>query len=236
MRDITGTYWQKGPKRRRFFRKWFHNSRLIDFSKLVESGEIMLSVGAGTGDFEKEILENKFSQCHILEIDKEKTIEVKNKGLDPVVATGTLLPFQNDSFDAVVAVGFVEHINPFERLFFKESYRCLKPGGHLYLTIPIEVGFGGLLRYIGKNFTYGNRNYTPDGIQRYLDFTWEELRGETSKDSPEAHRYYNYKYTIHELDSVFDKTSIQGWPIKRLKTINLILFGKACKSEPVGIG
>lgn len=52
-----------------------------------------------------------------------------------VVADAQILPFRDDSFDAVVGVDFVHHLStPLE--FFREVARVLKPGGELRVVEP----------------------------------------------------------------------------------------------------
>lgn len=47
------------------------------------------------------------------------------------------LPFNNEFFDVVTLLAVVEHLNPTSLIeLFKETYRVLKPGGHLILTTP----------------------------------------------------------------------------------------------------
>jgi SAM-dependent methyltransferase len=47
------------------------------------------------------------------------------------------LPFNNDFFDVVTLLAVVEHLNPTSLIeLFKETYRVLKPSGHLILTTP----------------------------------------------------------------------------------------------------
>jgi len=52
-----------------------------------------------------------------------------------VVANLLVLPFRDNTFDAVLCTQVLEHINrPGE--FVKELYRVIRPGGSLYLTAP----------------------------------------------------------------------------------------------------
>jgi len=61
------------------------------------------------------------------------------------------MPFEPDSFDAIVSVEGVEHLeNPF--LFVRECNRVLKPGGRLLVTTPNLVAGGGRLRFFLTGF------------------------------------------------------------------------------------
>lgn len=48
---------------------------------------------------------------------------------------GRRTPFQENEFDCVVIVDFLEHI-PDDRTFVKELFRILKPGGTLIINVP----------------------------------------------------------------------------------------------------
>ncbi|WGI17640.1 class I SAM-dependent methyltransferase [Methanonatronarchaeum sp. AMET-Sl] len=132
-------------------------------------------------------------------------------------------------FDVVIGAGVVEHIPEDKRInFFTEVDRCLNNDGALYLTAPVEVGFSGLIRFLAKNFVYPNRGGTPNGVSRYFDYSLEEfLKTVPRNKHGTGHRYYNYTYTINELKSIFDNVSIYGWPVKKLKQLNPLLFIQA---------
>jgi len=53
----------------------------------------------------------------------------------PVFGRGEQLPFQNDTFDAILLIEAIEHIGP-DREAIKEIHRVLRPGGVLVLTTP----------------------------------------------------------------------------------------------------
>ncbi|HOW28319.1 MAG TPA: class I SAM-dependent methyltransferase [Elusimicrobiota bacterium] len=77
------------------------------------------------------------------------------------------LPFRSDVFDAAVSISAIEHVGlssygtpvfaAGDRLALSEIRRCLKPGGFLYLTVPV-----------GHENTLWYRIYGPDAVRRLL--------------------------------------------------------------------
>ncbi len=60
---------------------------------------------------------------------------VPGKGVDVVLDDPYVLPFEPESFDAVVSSSCFEH-SPFFWVLFLEIMRVLKPAGLLYLNVP----------------------------------------------------------------------------------------------------
>ena len=224
-------YKGRGPDSRQRFVKWFHNNRLSDFADWVEPGNRLLSVGSGNAELEAKVLREKFDTIYTLEIRRDRCKIADEKNLESIQGSAPPLPFVEDAFDAIVAAGTIEHL-PDERGFLEEVSRCLRPDGKIYLTAPVEVGIGGLLRHLGKNFVHPDRPDSPEGIRRYWDYSAEELFKLTPrKKHGMEHRYYNYIYLINDIKDIFSDIMIQGWPIKSLGILNLILYVKATLPE-----
>lgn len=118
--------------RRKLVKEW------IKFLKEKDKKHyIILDLGAGDC-----YLSNYISQVGLnvvaTDVDKERlTRESKQYRLNvkKVVADGIKLPFKNDSFDGVICVEVIEHVdNPIALL--EEVSRVLKPGGYFLLTTP----------------------------------------------------------------------------------------------------
>lgn len=220
-------YSDNGPEARQRFVKWFHNNRLADFADWIEPANRMLSVGSGNAELESKKLRGRFNEIYTLEVHRGRSEIAFKKNLKSVQASAPPLPFKENTFDAVMAAGAIEHL-PDERGFLEDAARCLRPNGDLYLTLPIEVGVGGLLRHLGKNFVHPDRGDSPEGIERYWDYSREELFKLTPREKHgTAHRYYNYVYAINDVKDIYSDVSIRGWPAKPLGTLNLILYVKS---------
>lgn len=57
-------------------------------------------------------------------------------GPDTVRAFGERLPFADDSVDAVMNGGLLEHVKEPQKII-DEAWRVLKPGGELYIELPL---------------------------------------------------------------------------------------------------
>lgn len=98
------------------------------------AGTTVLDVGSGPGAVTAELAARGLTVVAV-DIMAESARRASLRGLIPAVADAHLLPFRDNSFDAVLALDVVEHLfNP--QLFMSESRRVLKPGGFLIIDIP----------------------------------------------------------------------------------------------------
>ena len=107
--------------------------------------ERVLEIGAGTGEhlpfvrhrFSTYIMSD--SNQKALDVAKRKLPGAKNEQVLFEVEEGGGLSYPDDSFDRVVAVHVLEHINK-PHLALKEWRRVVKPGGMLSILIPTDPG------------------------------------------------------------------------------------------------
>lgn len=91
-----------------------------------------MGLQAEGGDLFPELFKAEELVCHQLDMNEE-------------------MPFSAESFDAIVSVEGIEHLeNPFR--FVRECNRLLKPGGRLLITTPNICGAGGRLRFFLTGF------------------------------------------------------------------------------------
>jgi 2-polyprenyl-3-methyl-5-hydroxy-6-metoxy-1,4-benzoquinol methylase len=88
-------------------------------------------------------------------------------------------PFENDSFDTVIALSILDDI-PHDLTFLRECHRVLEPNGRIIVVVPNEVSvfrriqslFGGMSRNFENPTGYHTLNhYTLNGIEKLLQIT-----------------------------------------------------------------
>lgn len=98
----------------------------------------VLDLGCGFGGMTK-VVANFFSATEVygVDIDSERLKAAENRELRVIRADiGTdKLPFPPNYFDLVISNGVIEHLSFYDNLI-TESYRLLKKGGHLLITLP----------------------------------------------------------------------------------------------------
>lgn len=134
---------------------------------------------------------------------------------DPEISIDVLgdvqaLPFQDESFDTVVALEVIEHI-PHPELMVREIYRVLKVGGHLVLSAPF------LWRV----------HRTPKDYWRFTRDGFESLLGEFSHvriipvNGPrEAFMHFLYQY----VEVLLDKARLPHDTIVVIKPLEWLVF------------
>lgn len=221
-------YTKKKTRGTEVIHKWYHRKRINDFVDLIDTnGGIALSAACGEGDLESAYLDSIFDEVIGLDIERSHVIEAREKEIETVQASVPPIPFSENSFDVVISISSVEHF-PDERGFIEEVTRVLRPGGSFFLNFPIEVGFGGLLRFLGKEIVHPTRWDTPNNWRRFFDYSLEELFKNTPRNKHgTSHRYYNYTYLKDDLHELFGEVEISPWPMQYTDSVNLAFFAKA---------
>ena len=121
----------------------------VDFERFdVGPGDRVLDMGCGGGRHAFALYRRG---CHVVALDRsaDDLVEVgamfaamRAEGEVPAAATATAvrgdayaLPFDDDSFDAVIAAEVLEHLPDDERAM-AELHRVLRPGGQIAVTVP----------------------------------------------------------------------------------------------------
>jgi len=125
---------------------WKRN-RIANVMQLIEDLQLnsrkALDIACGIGTFTVELHNRK---AFTVGIDSSATAIIVSSLLfrETVLASGNflasdalMLPFAGDSFDLVMCADFIEHITGKDyRRLLDESWRILKPGGHICVYTP----------------------------------------------------------------------------------------------------
>jgi len=104
----------------------------------LETSDRILEVGFGEG-YGAKILSESCREIIAIDVEKDAVSYAQNKyGGDKcrfLWYDGSIIPFDNAGFDAVVSFQVIEHIQD-DKLFVAEICRVLKNGGRFYITTP----------------------------------------------------------------------------------------------------
>lgn len=118
----------------------------------------LLDIGCGKMPYKNYILEHSNVSNYIgLDIETAKTYHETIK--PDFTWDGSTMPFENDSFNCVIATEVLEHC-PLPEVVLMEVYRVLKPGGVLFLTVPFLWNL--------HEVPFDEYRYTPFSMERHL--------------------------------------------------------------------
>jgi ubiquinone/menaquinone biosynthesis C-methylase UbiE len=95
----------------------------------------ILSVGCGDGYVEKYIMEQTGNMILGLDVSPKGVAIARQRGLKVQEGSVYEMPFDDHSFDLVLAVHIFEHLVSPE-IFLKEVRRILKPNGLFFVSLP----------------------------------------------------------------------------------------------------
>jgi SAM-dependent methyltransferase len=118
---------------------WWFKWRFDMITRIVESlprseGFRMLDAGCGTGQMTK--LLEQYGEAVGLEIAPEALAFARKRGVKNLVQGSiTEPPFDAGSFDLVLSLDVIEHVDHDEQII-ASLFEFVKPGGHVILTVP----------------------------------------------------------------------------------------------------
>lgn len=169
--------------------------RRVELSLLQKNKNAqLLDLGCGYGRFTLRAGKTIGSKgLHGVEIVDEKIDKARERGID--VRKGDLnqkLPFQNESFDVIIASHIIEHLDNTDT-FVKEIYRVLKPGGYLIIATPNLAACANILFLL-----FGKQPSIAEVSDHALVGTWSP-RGKSVDRTGPAHRRIFTTGALREL-------------------------------------
>ena len=126
--EVEDTHWYYSGKRR-FVRAWLERARPI------QSADLLLDCGAGTGRFAAELAE----RCRVMVLDDhEEALRMLRTRFKPeqiLSLAGDQVPLPDASLEYVTALDVLEH-TPDDAAVVRGFHRLLKPGGVAAVTVP----------------------------------------------------------------------------------------------------
>jgi ubiquinone/menaquinone biosynthesis C-methylase UbiE len=191
------------------FMKYFHevhgekHGGIVRFNHtyVLESarpGIRTLDIGAGLGEhLDYESAEGQDYVALEMRQEMADVIAGKHADVQTVVTDAEQgLPFDDQSFDRVIAIHVLEHIPDLPKAL-DDIKRVLKPGGMLEVVIPCE---GGRVYAVGRRFT-SQRMFE----KRYgMSYDWY-IKSEHLSTPREI---------VPELDARFERTRRAYWPLR----------------------
>lgn len=131
--------------------RWYINRFVAQVAENLVSGASVLDAGAGEGAYRRF-----FEHCNYRSVDLAVGEELWNYAHLDYVAPLHDLPIEDNFFDAVLCTQVLEHLE-WPRESVREMFRVLKPGGTLYMTVPMA--------HCEHQQPYDFFRYTSFGIQ-----------------------------------------------------------------------
>ena len=161
------------------FPSYHRIKRLEKVASLVE-GKTLLDAGCSDGLFLKIVRELRPDmELSGMDYDRDAIDYAKTlSDLDLRYGNVESLPYENETFDTVVCMETLEHVNNLEKAV-DEIIRVLKPTGKAIITIPIETGLIGTLKRIGRKILRRedtHEHFDEKILENYLStkiiYTW----------------------------------------------------------------
>lgn len=129
----------------------FHrvNRRIIaEVVKGINNGQgKILDIGCGHGDITREYIAPNCALVIATDIVKRFVGEEISNNIRFQLEDALNLSFPNETFDGVISVDVIEHVEDDVR-FIEEGIRVLKKGGTLFFTTPNRLRLSSVIRYL----------------------------------------------------------------------------------------
>ena len=175
--ELSDRYEQHHRERRAEGEFVFVPERIPLFVAAIGRGKRVLDLGCRSGALTRHFLDG--NEVVGLDVDRAALAKAEELGIEPVQANvEEPLPFEDASFDAVVAGELFEHLQ-FPDALIAEIQRLLRPGGVLVGSVPNAFRIQSRLRFLrGKppeDDPTHLRMFSPEAMRALLS-GFEQIR------------------------------------------------------------
>ena len=150
-KGVAGAYRELLPEASRDSIAWLNRQGI------TVNGARVLEVGCGFGTT-AGLLREQGADLVAIDVELPRVQHARQSGVSAALGDASALAFGNNTLDLILCINVLEHLEV-PRLFVDEAYRCLRPGGHAYLTWTNWLSpFGGHdftpFHYLGPRLGY----------------------------------------------------------------------------------
>lgn len=172
--------------------RWYVNSFVVELAKSLPEGASILDAGAGESVYKK-----LFAHCDYKAIDLGVGESRWNYSNLDYIGPLHDMPIEDEIFDAVLCTQVLEHLE-WPRESVKEMYRVLKPGGKLYITVPMAQ--------IEHQVPYDFFRYTSYGLASIC----KDAGFQESRITPLGGLWVRWAYELPTGMSIFPSTGVRN--------------------------
>lgn len=135
-----------------------YNLKLCKAAAKDSEGKLILDAGAANRQYKKFFKNSKYESTDINDPYNNHTFRCSLESM----------PVKNSKYDTILCIAVLEHIkNPKNAI--SEFYRILKPGGKLFLSVPLQARF--------HSVPHHYFNFTESGLKEMLTtFKFENIK------------------------------------------------------------
>ena len=183
--------------------RWYVTRFVKSVAKSLPRVSSILDAGAG-----ESVYKRLFSECNYKAIDLAVGEGSWNYTNLDYVGSLQEMPIADEIFDAVLCTQVLEHLE-WPRESIKEIFRVLKPGGKLYMTVPMAQN--------EHQIPYDFFRYTSYGIESICKHAgFQEV-----KITPFGGLWVRWAYELPRGLSIFPSTGLRS---KNLNILGILLF------------